>query len=91
MDWIRVDYLKTIMMFLSTVWTLNLTAPLTAEDSLVSKWYNALNFSKSVPIKKTIQTQPKWPEGEYIFKKLFLLPLFLHLTHSLKFVFLFNT
>ncbi len=52
MDWIRVDYLKIIMMFLSTVWTLNLTAPLTAEDSLVSKWYNALNFSKSVPIKK---------------------------------------
>ncbi len=44
-QWIRVVWI--IVMFLSAVWTLSLWRhPFTAEDPLVSKWYNAkfLNF-----------------------------------------------
>ncbi len=39
MDWSHVDYLWIIVMFLTTVWTLILTAPIHCrlEDPLVSK------------------------------------------------------
>ncbi len=42
MDWSGMDYLWIIVMFLSAVWALNLTAPvLFIEDLLVSKQCNA--------------------------------------------------
>ncbi len=37
--------------------------PFTAEDPLVSKWYNA-NFSKSVLMKKQTHLHLRCPEGE---------------------------
>ncbi len=36
-----VDYLWIIVMFLSAVWTLILTAPIHCKESMVSKWCNA--------------------------------------------------
>ncbi len=40
-DWIHVEYLWIIVMFLSAVWTLIQQHPFTAEDPLVSRWCNA--------------------------------------------------
>ncbi len=48
-----------IVMFLSAVWTLILTAPFTAEDPLVSKWCNAQFHNSFWWRNKTHE----WPEG----------------------------
>ncbi len=55
MDWRCVDYLWIIVMFLSAVCTLILTAPIHCRGSTVSNWCNP---SKSVLMKK--QTHLEW-------------------------------
>ncbi len=52
MDWSGVNYLWIIVMFLSAVWTLILTAPIHCIGEKVM--LVMLNFSKSVPMKKLI-------------------------------------
>ncbi len=70
MDLSHLDYQWIVVMFLSAVWTLILTHPLTPEDSLVSKWCTVLpNFFKSAVKKKQTPLHLAWPEGEYIFWK----------------------
>ncbi len=54
-----MDYLWIIVMFLSAVWTLILTAPIHCRGSLVSKWCNATFFQK-----KQTHVLFGWPEGE---------------------------
>ncbi len=56
MDWSAVDHLWIIVMFLSAVWTLILTAPIHCRG-LVSKW--------SVPMKKQTPLNLGCPEGEF--------------------------
>ncbi len=53
-----VDYLWIIVMFLSAVWILTLTAPIHIDVML--------HFSKSVPLKKQTYLYLEWPKGEYI-------------------------
>ncbi len=64
MDWSGMDYLWIIVMFLSAVWALNLTAPvLFIEDLLVSKQCNA-TFLQSIMMKKQAHLHLWWSEGE---------------------------
>ncbi len=65
MDWSRVVYLWIIVMFLSDVWTLILTAPIHCRESTGEQmiWY----ISKSVPMKKPTHLHLAQPKGEYIF------------------------
>ncbi len=69
MDWSGVDYLWIIVIFLSAVWTLILTAPIhcraSIDETVMQCW---ISSEKSVLIKKHILLG--WPEGEYIFSKL---------------------
>ncbi len=49
MDWSDVDYLMIIVMFLSAVWTLILTAPIHCRASIaeqVMQWYISPNLMK---------------------------------------------
>ncbi len=76
MDWNCLDYSWVIVMFLSAVWTLILTAPIHCRGSIGEQVM--LNFFKSVPMKKQTHQHLRCPEGEYIFNKfLFLGHLFL--------------
>ncbi len=70
MDWSGVDYLWIIVMFLSAVWTLNLTAPIHSLQR-IHCWVSdgMLYFSKSVLMKKQTHLHLEWPEGEDIFSK----------------------
>ncbi len=76
MDWSGVDYLWIIVMFLSAVWTLILTAPIHCRGSTaeqVMECYISPNLMKK-------QTHPNlaWLEGVHIFSKFsFLGELFL--------------
>ncbi len=54
-----------IVMFLSAVWTLILTAPIHCRGSTGEQVM--LNFSKSDVMKKQTHLHFRWPEGEYIF------------------------
>ncbi len=54
-----------IVMFLSAVWTLILTAPIQCRGPIGEQVM--LHFSKSVPVKKQTHLRLTWPEGEYIF------------------------
>ncbi len=75
MDWSGVDYLWIIVMFLSAVWTLILTAPIHCRasiDETLMQWHTSPNL-----MKKQTHLHLGWPEGEHIFiKKTF----FTHLT-----------
>ncbi len=44
MDWSRVDYLWIIVMFLSAVWTLILTAPICSRGSIGDEWFNVISL-----------------------------------------------
>ncbi len=65
MDRSGVNYLWIIVMFLSAVWTLILTAPIHCRGSTgeqVMEWYISPNLMKK-------QTHLEWPEGEQTFSK----------------------
>ncbi len=67
MGWSGVDYLWIIVMFLSAVWTLILTAPIHCRASIAEtlmQRHISTNLMKK-------QTHPNlgWPEGEHIFGK----------------------
>ncbi len=62
MYWSRVDYLWIIVMFLSTVWTIILTAPIHCRGSIGEKQTH-LHLG--------------WPDGEYIFSKVLFLGEFI--------------
>ncbi len=67
-----------IVMFLSAVWTLVLTAPIHYMDPLVSKWCNAKFLQISFFVKKQTYLHFVWSESEYILSKFaFLGELFL--------------
>ncbi len=69
MDWSGVDYLWIIVMFLSAVWTLILTAPIHCRGSIgeqVMQCYISPNL-----MKKQTYLQLGWPVGEHIFRKCF--------------------
>ncbi len=51
MDWSGVDYLWIIVMLLSAVWTLILTAPIHCRG-FIAEQVMLVKFSKSVPVKK---------------------------------------
>ncbi len=53
MDWSCVDYFWIIVMFLSAVWTLILTAPIHFNGSIAEQVIQDLHL--------------RWPEAEYIF------------------------
>ncbi len=55
-----------IVMFLSAVWTLILTAPI--QDPLVSKWWNA-KFTQIHSDKESNTFTIEWPNGKYIYRK----------------------
>ncbi len=64
MDWSGVDYLWIIVMFLSAVWTLILTAPIHCRGSIaeqVMQCYISTNL-----MKKQTNLHLGWPEDEYI-------------------------
>ncbi len=63
-NWSGVDYLRIIVMFLSAVWTLNLTAPIHFRGSIGEKYYISPNL-----MKKQTHLHLGWPDGEYIFCK----------------------
>ncbi len=66
MDWSGVDYLWIIVMFLSAVWTLILTAPIHCRGSIaeqVKECYISPNLT---------HLHLGWPEGEYIFQQIFI-------------------
>ncbi len=68
MDWSGVDYLWIIVMFLSAVWTLILTAPIHCRGSIgeqVMECYISPNL-----MKKQTHLHLGWPDGECIFSKL---------------------
>ncbi len=63
--WTGVDYLWIIVMFLSAVWTLILTAPIHCRASIaeqVMQCYISPNL-----MKKQTRLHPGWLEREYIF------------------------
>ncbi len=60
--WSRVDYLWIIVMFLSTVWTIILTAPIHCRGSIGEK---------------RTHLRLGWPNGEYIFSKVLFLGEFI--------------
>ncbi len=65
MDWSGVDYLWIIVMFLSAVWTLILTAPIHCRGSIaeqVMECYISPNL-----MKKQTHLHLGWPQGEHIF------------------------
>ncbi len=62
-----MEYLWIIMIFLSAVWTLILTAPIHCRASIGETVM--LHFSKSVPIKKQTHLHLVWPEDEEMFSK----------------------
>ncbi len=65
MDWSGVDYLRIIVMFLSAVWTLILTAPIHCSGSIsekVMQCYISPNL-----MKKQTHQHLGWSEGEDIF------------------------
>ncbi len=64
-DWSGVDYLWIIVMFLSALWTLILTASI-AET--VMEWHISPNLMKIWHISPNLG----WPEGEDIFSKIFI-------------------
>ncbi len=76
-----MDYLWIIVMFLSAVWTLILTAPIHCRASIsetLMEGYISPNLMKK-------QTHPDlvWPEGECIFSEFpFLAELFLYLSEN---------
>ncbi len=73
MDWSGMDYLWIIVMFLSAVWTLILTAPIHCRGSIDEQ---VMEFSNSPTLMKK-QTL-RWFQGDYIFNKFsFLAELFL--------------
>ncbi len=61
MDWSCVDYLWIIVMFYKLFGLSFWRHPFTAEDPLVSKWYNATFL-----MKKQNHLYLDWPEGEWI-------------------------
>ncbi len=77
MDWSGVDYLCIIVMFLSAVWTLILTAPIHCTGSIgeqVTECYISPNL-----MKKQTHLHLGWLEGEYTVSRLnFLVELFLN-------------
>ncbi len=71
MHWSRLDYLWIIVMILSAVWTLTLTAPIHCRGSIDEQ---VIQTSKSVPMKKQTHLHLEW----HIFSKFsFLGELFL--------------
>ncbi len=60
-----------IVMFLSAVGTLILTAPIHCRESIGEVMASDVvqTFSKSVLMKKLTHLHSEWPEGEYIFKQ----------------------
>ncbi len=56
MDWSGVGYLWIIVMFLSGVWTLMLTAPIHCRGSIAEQVSNLM--------KKQTHLHLRWPEGE---------------------------
>ncbi len=65
MDWSGVDYLWIIVMFLSAVWTLILTAPIHCRASIAEtlmQWHISTNL-----MKKQTHLHLGWPEDEHIF------------------------
>ncbi len=61
-----LHYLWMIVMFLSAVWTLILTAPIHCRASIAEQ-VEMLHFSRSVRMKKQTHLHLGWSEGEYIF------------------------
>ncbi len=70
MDWSGVDYLWIIVMFLSAVWTLVLTAPIHCRGSIgekVMECYISPNL-----MKKQTHLHLGWPEGVCTFQQIFI-------------------
>ncbi len=72
MDWSGVDYLWIIVMFLSAVWTLILTAPIHCRGCIGEASDGILHFFKSVPWTNKLIYILGWPECEYIFQHIFI-------------------
>ncbi len=64
MDWSGVDYLWIIVMFLSAVWTLILTAPIHCRASIAETLMQR-HISSNL-MKKQTHPDLGWSEGEYI-------------------------
>ncbi len=67
MDWSDVDYLWIIVMFLSAVWTLILTAPIHCTGSIGEQVMQCYIYPNLM--KKQTHLHLGWPEDEYIFSK----------------------
>ncbi len=75
-NWSGVDCLWIIVMFLSAVWTLILTAPIHCRAS-TAETVMQRHISPNL-MKKQTHLRLRWPEGEHIFRKFkFLGELFL--------------
>ncbi len=69
MDWSGVDYLWIIVMFLSAVWTLILTAPIHCRGSIAEEVMECYIYPNLM--KKHTHLHLGWPEGEHIFSQIF--------------------
>ncbi len=70
MDWSSVDYLLIILMFLSAVWTLILTAPIHYGGYIEEQ--EMLRYISPNLMKKQTHLHLGWPEGVFISKPLVL-------------------
>ncbi len=73
MDWSGVDYLWVIVMFLSAVWTLILTAPIHCRWSVGEQVMECYISPKIM--KKQTHLHLGWPEGKDIFISGWTIPL----------------